>query len=92
MNQLYKLSDLFMHMLWICSLSEVRKCWIPEIYRHDTGGSIQHFTEFVQTTGIPGYKDTSLCNTKSVAPDILWYQLIPISHNIILLSYKSARL
>jgi hypothetical protein len=28
-------------------------------------------------TGEPGYNDTGLCDTSSIASDILWYQLIP---------------
>ena len=39
----------------------------------------------------PGYNDMGLCDTSSMASDIMWYQLIP--HNqIILLGYNNTRL
>jgi len=29
------------------------------------------------STDEPGYNDIGLCNTSSIATDILWYQLVP---------------
>ena len=37
----------------------------------------KHFTPWNTYTVEPGYNDTGLCDTASIASDILWYQLIP---------------
>jgi hypothetical protein len=38
--------------------------------------TMQCFLEVIQNTVEPGYNDIGLCDTSSIASDILWYQLI----------------
>jgi hypothetical protein len=60
------LSGLCKHMLWICSLSEVKVLDSRNLLTW-YWGSIQQFTEIIQTAGEPGYNDISLCKTKYMA-------------------------
>jgi hypothetical protein len=40
----------------------------------------------------PGYNDSGLSDTSSVATDILWYQFRTVNRNIILFGYNNTRL
>ena len=48
-------------------------CTVPQLRRPQ---SLHPKNEGVYT-GKPGYNDAGLCETLSIASDILWYQLIP---------------
>jgi hypothetical protein len=45
-----------------------------------------------ESTVEPVYNDIVLYDTSSIASYVLWYQLIPVNHNIILLGYNNTRL
>jgi len=32
----------------------------------------------------PGYNDIGLCDTSPITLDILWFQLIPVNHNMVI--------
>jgi hypothetical protein len=46
----------------------------------------------IKSTVEPASNDIFLYDTSSITSDILWHQLIPVNHNIILLGYKDIRL
>jgi len=45
-----------------------------------------------ENTVEPGYNDIGLCDTSSIASDILLHQFLTVNRNIILLGYNDIRL